>query len=90
MSVRSFTLERAIESTLTLGLLVSLALLVSGLAAGSEAALRWGVIILMLTPVARVLILTVGLLHERDWTFAAVSLFVLCVLAAGILLAGRL
>lgn len=89
MSVRSFSLERAIESALTLGLLVSGALLVSGLATGREGALRWGIIILMLTPVARVLILTVGLLHERDWTFAAVSLFVLSVLAAGILLSGR-
>ena len=90
MSVRSFTLERAIESALTLGLLASGALLVFGLATGGEGALRAGVVLLMLTPVARVLILTVGLLHERDFTFASVSLFVLCVLAAGILLAGRL
>lgn len=90
MSVKSFSLERAIESALTLGLLVSGALLLLGLVGGNEGALRAGIVLLMLTPVARVLILTVGLIHERDFVFAAVSLFVLSVLGAGILLAGRL
>jgi uncharacterized membrane protein len=90
VSVGRFSLERAIESALTLGLLASGALLVLGLTGGSEAALRLGIITLMLTPVARVLILAIGLIHARDWTFAAVSLFVLSVLAAGILLGSRL
>ena len=46
--------------------------------------LRWGIVLLMLTPVARVAVVTVGLALERDWTFTLVSLFVLAVLAAGI------
>lgn len=87
--MRGFSMERAIEAVLTGGLLVSGLLLVAGLSLGTENALRWGVILLMLTPVARVLILTVGLIHERDWPFALVSLFVLAVLAAGILLSAR-
>jgi len=41
----------------------------------------------MLTPVARVAVVTVGLALERDWTFTLVSLFVLAVLAAGIWMA---
>jgi len=40
--------------------------------------------------VARVVILTVGLLHERDFLFGLVSLFVLGVLLSGIVVSGRL
>ena len=43
----------------------------------------------MLTPVARVAVVTVGLALERDWTFTLVSLFVLAVLASGIWVAVR-
>jgi hypothetical protein len=44
----------------------------------------------MLTPVARVAVVTVGLALERDWTFTLVSFFVLAVLASGIWVAARL
>ena len=83
-------LEDTIEVALKLGLAVSTVLLLVGLGANSVAALRWGILLLMLTPVARVAVVTVGLALERDWTFAAVSLFVLAVLASGIWVAVRL
>jgi len=80
-------LERAVEAVLGLGLLASTALLVGGLAAGGAPALRWGVRVLMVTPMARVLVLTAGLVHRRDWLFAGVSLAVLGILGAGVLVA---
>jgi uncharacterized membrane protein len=82
-------LEDTIEVALKLGLAVSTVLLLFGLGASSTTALRWGILLLMLTPVARVAVVTVGLAIERDWTFAVVSFFVLAVLASGIWVAIR-
>ena len=88
MSLRD--LEKTTEVVLTGGLVLSGALLLGGLIAGAVLALRVGVVLLMLTPVARVLVVTVGLLQERDWVFGAVSFFVLSVLASGIAVAFKL
>jgi uncharacterized membrane protein len=87
---RGVRIERVIEGALAFGLLVSSALFVLGLARGGSEPLKWGILLLMLTPVARVVILTVGLLHERDFRFGLVSLFVLGVLLSGIFVSGRL
>ena len=83
-------LERVVEGALAAGLLASGGLLVLGLALGTEGPLRWGIVLLMLTPVARVAILTAGLLKARDLVFGAVSLFVLAVLLGGIAMSVRL
>lgn len=82
-------LEGVIEIALTGGLVLSTTLLVVGLVMGTAGPLRWGIILLMLTPVARVAVVTVGLALERDWTFTAVSLFVLAILGSGIWVAVR-
>ena len=82
-------LEEVIEWALKAGLAVSTTLLVFGLLGGAPAPLQWGVLLLMLTPVARVLVVTVALAVERDWTFTLVSLFVLGVLASGVAVALR-
>jgi len=81
------SLEDVIEKALMLGLALSTALLLVGLILDLSGPLRWGIILLMLTPVARVAVVTVGLALERDWTFTLVSLCVLVVLAAGIWMA---
>ena len=73
-----------------MGLVVSSSLFILGLALGTSAPLKWGILLLMLTPVARVVILTVGLLHERDLRFGLVSLFVLGVLLSGIVVSRHL
>ena len=88
MSLRA--LEKTTEAVLTGGLVLSGALLLGGLITGAVPALRVGVVLLMLTPVARVVVVTVGLLQERDWVFGAVSFFVLSVLASGIAVAFKL
>jgi uncharacterized membrane protein len=75
-------LGRTPEGVLTAGLALSAALLVAGLALGSEATLRTGVVLLILTPVARVLAVAAGFLYVRDWAFAVISLAVLGVLAS--------
>jgi uncharacterized membrane protein len=80
-------LERAIEAALTLGVLASGALLITGLASGRADLLRAGVIVLMLTPVARVAVLTLGLVLRRDWVFVALSLWILGVLLSSLRLA---
>jgi uncharacterized membrane protein len=82
-------LEDLIEKALTVGLAVSTVLLLAGLVLGASAPLRWGILLLMLTPVARVALVTVGLALESDWLFTLVSLFVLAVLASGIWVAVR-
>jgi len=82
-------LEDLIELALKIGLALSTCLLVVGLVLGLDGALRAGIVLLMLTPVARVAVVTGGLAVERDWLFTLVSLFVLAVLAAGIWLAVR-
>ena len=83
-------LEAAIEVALTTGLLVSAALLVVGLALPAPALLRWGLLILMLTPVFRVVVMTAGLFHARDFVFGIVSLVILGVLASSFFTAARL
>lgn len=87
---RGVRIESLIEVALTAGLLASSALFVIGLSLGSSGPLKWGILLLMLTPVARVVILTAGLVRERDVPFALVSLFVLGVLLSGIAVSARL
>jgi hypothetical protein len=75
------------ERVLTGGLLVSAVLLVAGLLLSQVAVLRAAMVLLMLTPVARVVVLTVGLLRRRDYLFGVISLGILAVLASGIYVA---
>ncbi|HET7291902.1 MAG TPA: DUF1634 domain-containing protein [Vicinamibacteria bacterium] len=83
-------LARTIEIVLMSGLVSSAGLLLAGLASGSAAPLQWGILLLLLTPVARVVVLTVGLLHERDWLFGGLSLLILGVLGASMLAGAKL
>jgi uncharacterized membrane protein len=78
-------MERVIEAALTLGLVLGGGLLVIGLVMDSEPVLRWGIVVVMLTPMARVIVVTTGLLYRRDWTFGLVSFFVLSVLVVAAL-----
>lgn len=80
------TLERAVEAALTLGVAASAVLLLVGLVLPHPGALRAGVVLLMCTPVARVVVLTVGLFYEGDRRFGLVSLIVLAILASSIVL----
>jgi uncharacterized membrane protein len=80
-------LDRTIEAVLSTGLGVSALLLLAGLLLQKEPLLRWGVLLLMVTPAARVVVVTLGLLLRRDWLFAAVSLWILSVLTSSLLLA---
>ena len=84
MSGRIEALEDVIEKSLTVGLALSTVLLIFGLVAGAPGPLRWGIVLLMLTPVVRVAVVTIGLALERDWTFTIVSSVVLVILAFGI------
>jgi uncharacterized membrane protein len=77
-------LEDVIEKALKVGLALSTGLLLAGLILDVAGFLRWGILLLMLTPVARVAVVTVGLAFERDWTFTIVSFVVLAILASGI------
>ena len=83
-------LERIVEVALTAGVAVSGLLLVAGLVLGATAPLWWGVLLLMVTPVARVLVVTVGLILDHDWLFAGISLFVLGVLLSSVYVSARL
>jgi uncharacterized membrane protein len=82
-------LERVIEVALTAGVFVSGLLLVAGLGFGSPRPLWAGVLLLIITPVVRVIVVTVGLVLDHDWLFAGVSLFVLAVLLSSAYVSGR-
>jgi uncharacterized membrane protein len=83
------TLEQVVEGVLTLSLVSAGGLLVAGLLRGQEDVLRAGIVILLFTPVARVVLVTAGLLRARDYLFGALSAFVLTVLASSIWVAFR-
>jgi uncharacterized membrane protein len=79
-----------VEAALTAGLLVASFLMLVGLASGSrEAALRAGILVLLFTPVLRVVLVTAGLLARRDVVFGSISAFVLAVLASSLWVAFR-
>jgi len=80
-------LDRTIEVVLMGGLAVSASLLVAGLTLDRTDFLRWGILVLMATPVARAVVVTGEMLRERDWLFAAVSLWILAVLASSVYVA---
>ncbi|HEY7512199.1 MAG TPA: DUF1634 domain-containing protein [Vicinamibacteria bacterium] len=79
-------LNRWLEAILSAGLVASAGVLLGGLALGSERTLHAGLVLLVATPVARVLAVTAGFAHARDWLFAALSFGVLAVLAIGTVL----
>lgn len=83
-------LDRVVEIVLTLGLGGSGLLLLAGLAAGHGRLLWTGLLVLLLTPAARVVVVTAGLVQRRDWVFALVSLWILGVLASSFYVAARL
>jgi uncharacterized membrane protein len=82
-------LDRVVEVVLTTGVLASGGLLLAGLALGRTPLLHWGIVLLMLTPVARVVVVTLGLALERDWLFTLISLWILAVLASSIYVASQ-
>jgi uncharacterized membrane protein len=83
-------LDRVVEVVLTLGLAASGLLLLAGLVSGGARLLWVGMLVLLLTPAARVVVVTAGLLQRRDWLFALVSLWILAVLGSSFYVAARL
>ncbi|MFI5184826.1 MAG: hypothetical protein ACHQNV_10525 [Vicinamibacteria bacterium] len=83
-------LDRAVEAILTLGLTIGALLLLAGLILGHVTLLRWGIVALMLTPVGRVVVVTIGMFARRDMVFGVLSLGILLVLATSIIVSLRL
>ena len=73
-------LDEVIEAVLTGGLAISSALLLAGLLLARPGLLTAGIVLLLLTPVARVVVVTIDLVRRRDWVFAATSAWILGVL----------
>lgn len=90
-------LERRLGRLLLAGVAISTSLLAVGLllwmtlgASGPGAPfLHAGLILLMATPVARVVVSFVEYVRERDWFFAATTFGVLAVLAVTVIVAIR-
>ena len=88
-SAQTARLERVIGRVLRGGVVVSSVCLTAGLAlslAGVEPAatvlLNAGIIVLLATPVSRVVVSTVEYVVERDWPFATLTFIVLLELVA--------
>ena len=73
-------LDVVIEAVLSGGLAISSALLLFGLLLSRPGLLTAGIVLLLLTPVARVVVVTIDLIRRRDWVFAATSAWILGVL----------
>lgn len=90
-------LERLLGRVLLAGVAISAGLFGLGLAlwmiAGADGPgapfLHAGLVILMATPVARVVVSVIEYVRERDWLFAAATLGVLAVLVATVVVAFR-
>ncbi len=89
MTAESDRLERTIGIVLRAGVTISsiclaigLALTMAGNADAADLLLRAGVIILLATPVARVIISIVEYIREHDWTFVVLTAIVLMELMA--------
>jgi uncharacterized membrane protein len=67
------------STCLAVGLLLSLA---TGGGAASAVLLNVGIVVLLATPLARVIVSTVQYLNERDWAFATLTFVVLLELVA--------
>jgi uncharacterized membrane protein len=88
-------LERLVAGALGAGLSISLILLAFGLAltliqfapAAAEHLLRAGLIVLMATPMARVVVSAASYAIEGDWKFFFITLSVLAVLAISVITA---
>jgi uncharacterized membrane protein len=68
----------ASSACLTVGLLLSLA----GVGSAASILLHTGIIVLLATPVSRVIISTIEYIIERDWAFATLTFIVLLELVA--------
>lgn len=90
MNENASALDKTIEVVLTLGLVGSAVLLALGLLIGKAGLLQAGVLVLMLTPLARVVVVTVVLFDEGDRFFGTVSLGILLVLIGSVIVAVRL
>ena len=73
----------ASATCLTAGLLLTLA------GRSAEVILTTGLVLLMATPILRVIVSIVEYVRMRDWFFVAVTMFVLLVLAGTVLVALR-
>jgi uncharacterized membrane protein len=89
MSVDMTRLERILGTVLRLGVAASSACLALGLvlmfaggAASASLLLQAGIVILLVTPVARVVVSIVQYASARDWTFVTLTAIVLVELMA--------
>jgi len=87
------TLGRVLRAGVTLSTIALVAgLAVAAFAGGGPLATRFltiGVLLLIATPVARVVVSALAYLRQRDWTFALLTLIVLGELIASIVAAIR-
>jgi uncharacterized membrane protein len=83
-------LDRAIEIALTAGLLVSAALMSAGLLLERPPLVRLGILLLLFTPLVRVVVVTIGFSLRREWIFVGLSLWILAVLGSSLHVAGFL
>ena len=87
-------LERLIGRVLQAGIITStvcfivgLVLSISGATAAASILLNAGVVVLLATPVTRVLVSIVEYVNQRDWMFVTLTAVVLAELVASVILA---
>jgi uncharacterized membrane protein len=90
-------LEHVVGVVLRIGALVSTAILALGLAvalarpssAAGPAVIRAGLLVLLATPVARVIASVLDYARDRDWLFAALTFIVLVIVLGSLIVGAR-
>ena len=83
------TLFRLLRSVYSGALAVAGPLLLAGLVLDAPGLLDAGVLVVMTTPVAGIVIVAAAMVKARDWTYAAVALAVIAILGSSLYAAAR-
>jgi uncharacterized membrane protein len=88
--VREPAFDRVVSRVLMLGAFIGFAVMLSGVVLGMFSNSSWtrpietlGVVVMLATPVVRVLVVCILFLREKDWRYTAISLGVLVILLLG-------
>lgn len=77
-------MELILSTLLRAGVILAAGVVIAGVALSRPPVIQWGLILLIATPVARVVLSVVSFAIERDWLYVSITLVVLAVLAYGL------
>ena len=91
--VREPAFDRVVSRVLMIGAFAGFTVMLTGVVLGMFSNSTWtrpvetlGVVVMLATPVVRVLVVCILFFHEKDWRYTAISFGVLVILLLGVVL----